>query len=138
MKLSQLLITTSLITLLPVGAVLAHGGHAKGIEQRLDRQEMRIVQGKRSGALNRHEAKRLHRQHNRVSRLHQEFMQDGRLDKRERRVLQRKLDRVSDNIRALKHNDSYRHGPRHYQRHGGDRIVFSDKGVKLVLRFDNR
>lgn len=83
--------------------------HPQGkIEQRLDRQHWRIKQGVRSGELTRKEARSLRRQQRRISRLERRFSSDGWLDRGERHELRDKLDRASDRIYRLKHNDRYR------------------------------
>jgi hypothetical protein len=74
----------------------------------LDRQQSRIEQGIESGKLTRKEAKVLKRQQRKTRHLYREFREDGRLSKRERRELDRRLDRVSDQIWELKHNERSR------------------------------
>jgi hypothetical protein len=111
---------------LPVFAAYAHTHNGKSIHQRLERQQQRIEQGIASGELTRKESKVLQRQQRKVRSLTREFRDDGRLSKKERRVLTRKLDKLSDKIWRLKHNDVYRayRGGRHdksrYQAAYGD------------------
>ncbi|MEO5342797.1 MAG: hypothetical protein H7842_05575 [Gammaproteobacteria bacterium SHHR-1] len=150
-SITTLLITTSLALLLPASSALAHGRHGSNIDQRLERQERRIEQGLRSGELTRREARQLRKKHQRISHLYEDSSQHG-LSKPERRRLERKLNRLSDSIYSLKHNEIKRplhrtyapkaFGHSHfqgYQRHGrGDYIAFSDKGMRLMLRFDDR
>lgn len=74
------------------------------INARQDRQARRIKQGVRSGELVRKEAKQLRRQQRRIADLEHEFRADGRFSKKERRIIQAKLDKASDRIYELKHN----------------------------------
>ncbi len=92
-----------------------HGGHGHGenrLLDRIDRQHERIKQGAKSGELTRKEVKILKRQQHKIRHLSRHFREDGYLGKKERRILRRKLDRASDNIRELKHNDVYRYAHR--------------------------
>lgn len=80
---------------------------AQGIDQREHRQEQRIQQGERSGALTPREAGRL--QH-REMRLHRtearmRWRNDGRLNHRQRERLARMENHDSRAIYRLKHND---------------------------------
>lgn len=82
--------------------------YAQGINARQERQAKRIRQGVRSGELIRPEAKRLRQQQRRIASLEHEFRSDGRFSKKERRIIQAKLDKASERIYRLKHNDRYR------------------------------
>lgn len=86
------------------------GYHQQRFEQRLDRQHRRIKQGVRSGELTPKEARKLRKQQRRIDGLERRFSSDGHLDRRERRVLRKQLDRASDRIYRFKHNDRYRYG----------------------------
>lgn len=103
-------------------AAPAFAGHRHDrLLDRLDRQQIRIERGIESGQLTRWEARKLMKQQRRIHRLARDFYADDHLGKRERRVLNKKLDRASDRIRALKHNDEYRYsrygdGYRHRER----------------------
>lgn len=91
-------------------AAPAFAGHRhERLHDRLDRQHIRIERGIESGELTRREARKLMKQQRRIHRLAREFYADDHLGKRERRILTQKLDRASDRIHALKHNDEYRH-----------------------------
>jgi len=86
-------------------------------DRKLDRQHWRIKKGIRSGQLTHREAKRLRKQHRRIANLKYHFKQDGYLDRYERRTLNRKLNRASDRIYRLKHNDQYRYRAHTYPEH---------------------
>ena len=118
-----------LFSLLPMMPVMAHGDMTHDrIERRIDRQQMRINQGIRSGELTRFEAKKLRKQNRRIIRLKRDYMRDGRLNHRERHALMERLDRASKRIYRMKHNDVYR-GHRHGWR--GDRFVGTGRSVRL-------
>lgn len=98
--------------LMLVATVSAQAGHNDGkgdIRDRLDRQHSRIEHGIDSGKLTRKEAKVLKREQRKSRHLYHEFKEDGYLSKRERRELNRRLDRVSDQIWDLKHNERSRY-----------------------------
>jgi hypothetical protein len=94
-----------------LAVVPAHAGHrhGSGVWDRLERQHARIEQGVESGELSRKEAKTLRKQHRKLHRLAREFREDGVLSRKERRILDRKLDKASDLIWTLKHNETYHH-----------------------------
>ena len=97
-------------TLCLYAAAPAFAGHRhERLFDRLDRQQIRIERGIESGKLTRWEARKLMKQQRRIHRLAREFYADDHLGKRERRILNKKLDRASDRIHALKHNDEYRY-----------------------------
>jgi hypothetical protein len=97
-----LAVTFGLLATAPVYA--GHGHSQDRVSERMERQQHRIEQGIESRELTPKEAKILKKQHRRLHRLVREFREDGRLSKRERRILQRKLDKSSRQIKELKHN----------------------------------
>ncbi|MGD2083225.1 MAG: hypothetical protein PVF91_09675, partial [Chromatiales bacterium] len=99
-----------------------HRGHGRFLyfNARSDRQQERIEQGIRSGALTREEAEKLLDQQRRLDRTMDRFAADGRLTAEERRILEDRYNRASDRIADLKHNDRYRRGSYGY-RPGYDR-----------------
>lgn len=141
---------SGLLPLLVALAVPAYAGqrHHDGnrFEQRLDRQEQRVRHGVRTGKLTHKEAKKLKKQQRGIARLEQRFERDGHLDRRERRVLNNRLDRASDRIARFKHNDNYRYradrawyrqGPGH-RSHGyvvSPRYYAVDDDPRWALRF---
>ena len=101
-----------LIAILALSAatpVLAGRGHGPGrIMDRLERQHDRIEQGIESGELTRREARRLKRQQRELRRLANALYEDHGLSRKDRRLLQEELDRASDRIYRLKHNEKRR------------------------------
>lgn len=77
------------------------------ISDRQMRQENRIYQGIRSGELTRHETHLLMREQFRIERFRSRAWSDGRFTPRERRMLERRLNRASRHIYELKHNDNF-------------------------------
>jgi hypothetical protein len=75
------------------------------IDRRQDRQWSRIQNGIDSGELSRREARRLIKQQNRIDRLEDRFERDGYYSPREKRKMERVLDRASRKIKRAKHND---------------------------------
>jgi hypothetical protein len=116
-NIAKTLLATSvcLFTTLPVYA--GHGHGQNRLLDRLDRQHERIEQGVKSGALTHKEVRVLKRKQRKIRHLAWHFREDGNLSKKERRILRRKLDRASDHIWELKHNDVYRyaHRNRHHE-----------------------
>lgn len=74
------------------------------INARQDRQMARIVAGKRSGELTRHEFRELMAEQRHLRAMEQHFLADGMMDAREFRRLTRALDRASEGIRSEKHD----------------------------------
>ncbi|MCB1856778.1 MAG: hypothetical protein KDI63_00800 [Gammaproteobacteria bacterium] len=139
---------------------------ANRVDSRQDRQWSRIRAGRESGALTRGETRMLRKDQKEISRMERRFERDGRLDKRERRILNRAQNRASDRIYRAKHNDrerGYRPGwgwgdrnhrhykpyrkPHHHRRHHGhnhyssveERVIYapsSSSSLALDLQFD--
>jgi hypothetical protein len=78
------------------------------IDRREAEQRQRIRQGINEGSLTRTEAQRLRMEQRRIRDLERQFWTDGRLDRQERRVLQRELNRASHNIEYARRNRYYR------------------------------
>jgi hypothetical protein len=117
MNILKTLAVTPLLVLLAAPA-MAHPKHAdNGVRERIERQEMRIKQGVRSGQLTRHEAKRLKHNQRDVSLLYKQLRRDGRLDRLDRKLLRRELDRNGKLIKRLKHNqrEAYRNRSKHHR-----------------------
>lgn len=74
-------------------------------EQR--RQRARIVRGIDRGQLTPAEYEQLARQQQHIAQTKRYFKRDGRLDRLERRILQDKMARASNDIRYYKHNQGY-------------------------------
>ena len=83
--------------------------HRAGIEARQRRQNARIEQGERSGALTFRESERLERQEARIERQEDRFRASGgRFTPRERARIQRELDQESRRIYREKHDRDWR------------------------------
>ena len=74
------------------------------IDRREARQHARIVQGRRSGALDRAEMARLRAGQLRVHRMEWRAEADGIITRAERRRIERAQDRQNRTIYRLKHN----------------------------------
>lgn len=85
------------------------------IEQRQDKQSHRIERGFNQGELTYHELRKLIKKQHKLERLSHEFSEDGRYNRREKNILNRKYDKLDDMIYRMKHN----HKKFQYeQRHG--------------------
>ena len=73
-------------------------------ERRQVRQHVRIHQGVKSGALTRHEAKRLRQGQAHIRHLKLRSRADGVVTRREKARVERAQDRQSRAIRRLQHN----------------------------------
>lgn len=88
----------------------------RGVNQRQQHQQQRILQGWRQGDLTRGEAHSLERQARDVRREERAFRSDGRFTPAERREVHRDLDLLSRDIRRERHDDERRfshRGPDH-------------------------
>ena len=108
----------SFIVAVMIGGIIPMTGLAQGaryrgygnINRREDSQRVRIQEGIRSGKLTKKEAARLINQQNRIEVYEtRSRMDDGRLDRQERRRLNRMLDRSSHNIYREKHDSQHRY-----------------------------
>jgi len=95
--------TLIVIAALAAGALAPFSANA-GINDRQERQDRRIEQGVKSGELTRGERRYLEEEQRRINRLERRFRSDGRLTKRERSILDAELDRLSRQIKVMKHN----------------------------------
>ena len=80
------------------------------IDQRQRNQMERIEAGIRSGQLTRQEARELVREQRRIEHLQRRYLADGHLDRGEWADLDRRLDDLSRDIRAEKHDYDH-YGP---------------------------
>ena len=117
--LSKILIAGSL-SLCAVAPAFAHQGHDRPFKgdnllERMERQQNRIDRGVMNYQLTRKEAKQLRRQQRKIRYLAWRFYGDGHLSKKERRRLQRELDKSSRKIKRLKHNDLERYVNLHHR-----------------------
>ena len=109
------LIIASLIVI----AGLAWTGTASAgpLKKRLIIQHHRINHGIESGELTYREARQLRHHHRKIRMLRHHFLSDGRLSHRERRMLDRRLDRNSGRIYAFKHNGRHAYDRGWYRRY---------------------
>jgi hypothetical protein len=104
------LLTTALVAILSTSALLGvatqadAGTYSPRIDRREANQQRRINQGIRSGKLTYKETYRLQRQQASINSQEAKFKSDGRLTRRERRVLNHRLNHASKNIYRAKHN----------------------------------
>ncbi|HPX61294.1 MAG TPA: hypothetical protein PLN25_05940 [Deltaproteobacteria bacterium] len=78
---------------------------ASDMGRRIDRAYIHIDRGIKSGSITRDEARRLKRELSEVRETEDRMTRDGRLDRRERERLDRKLDRLEKHIYQAKSND---------------------------------
>lgn len=135
---------------------------ADRVDSRQARQHDRIHEGRADGTLTRGETRQLRRDQKEISRLERRFGHDGRIDKRERRILNDAQDRASRRIYRAKHNDFnrghrgwreqrhpghghyqkwWRHGHRaHVRLHQEEQVAYSPSSsstLALDLQFEN-
>jgi type II secretory pathway pseudopilin PulG len=73
-------------------------GNGAGIEDRLQRLEMRIDAGVRAGTIDRREARTLRQQLRDIAKLERQYSRDGGLDQRERADLQQRVRHFRDRL----------------------------------------
>ena len=110
-----------MITLLALSAVtLSQPTYAhrsgEGIRSMADEQQQQIRRGVKRGDLTRYEVKRLKADQHRLRELRKEFRDDGRLSKKERKILRKGYRKAGRKIDRFLHNDE-RRGHRHGWRH---------------------
>jgi hypothetical protein len=104
------LFIASLITVVSFGTALSFapaanaGTNSPNIDRQEARQQGRINQGIRSGALTPGETYRLERQQANIHAQEARFKSDGNLSKHERRILNGRLNHSSKAIYRNKHN----------------------------------
>jgi hypothetical protein len=74
------------------------------IDARQDKQERRIEQGEKSGALNKKEAARLEKGQARVQKMENKAVADGKVTGKERARIEKAQDRESARIAREKHD----------------------------------
>ncbi len=74
------------------------------VDKRQYQQQQRIAQGIESGRLTPREWAKLDRQQDKIARLENRFKSDGWLSRKEKRILNKKLNAASQRIYRLKHN----------------------------------
>jgi hypothetical protein len=78
------------------------------VDARQLHQQRRIERGIHTGQLSPSEVKKLHRKQRKIARLEHRFKRDGWLSHSEQHILDKKLNKASEQIHRLKQND--RHG----------------------------
>jgi hypothetical protein len=107
------LLIASLLTIVTAGGTLglastaSAGTNSPGIDRREARQQNRIYQGVGSGSLTPKETYRLERRQANIRAQEAQFKADGNLTRRERTVLNNRLDRSSRAIYRAKHNNRH-------------------------------
>lgn len=91
-------------------ATAAADAETPRIDQRQAKQEQRIDQGIASGELTKPEARRMHRQHNRIDRAENQAKADGVVTAQERKTLTKAQNRSSRHIYKQKHDAQQRPG----------------------------
>jgi hypothetical protein len=115
------IVKTLLIAALTLGGTLpAYADHHESLWERMHRIDKRIERGVRSGELTRGEVRRLEHERREIRAMFREFRDDHHLSYKERRILEYKIDRLSEHVAALKHNDRER-GDRDRYHHDRDR-----------------
>jgi hypothetical protein len=79
------------------------------VRNRLGFQRTRIERGIDNGSLTHKEERKLRKQQHEIRHLARDFREDGYLSRKEHRILTGKLDKASDRIWRLKHNDADRY-----------------------------
>jgi CRISPR/Cas system-associated endoribonuclease Cas2 len=78
------------------------------VDARQENQKERIQEGVRSGEITKPEAKKLRAQQKHIRRTERAMKADGQMTKKEKKVLDRKQDRASENIKHENH-DGHNH-----------------------------
>lgn len=114
MKTYKALLITPLLGLLAMPVLAGHGSGYSRFDRQIERQSERIEQGVDSGELTHKEAKVLWKKHRKIKKAKRKYLRDGDMSRNERRALKRRLEKASEKIYSLKHNDRSR---RHYTKH---------------------
>jgi hypothetical protein len=99
------LVKSMLLATLMVGTVLPVYADPCGLRDQMERIERRIERGVDHGRLTPREAYRLKRERREIWGLAQDLREDGFLSDRDCAILSRRVDRLDDHVRELKHND---------------------------------
>ncbi len=123
MKTSNYLLAMAALVIVGLNGPAGAAGHSGGyfrdaaphrfdqrVDRRQNRQSARIAGAVEDGELSRRETRRLRKEQRQIKRMERRFERDGYYSPRERRLLDRALDRASDRIERAKFSD---HGRRH-------------------------
>ena len=119
------------------------GAGSQAFERRVDRRQnrqwARIGDGIEDGDLSRREVKRLRKDQRQIARMERRFERDGYYSPKERRIMERVLDRSSSRIERAKDNDHGRHHGRYlrgwrgaHHRYGADAYHYEEPEVTYV------
>lgn len=106
-RMRTLMVTTALagiLSIAPVGAALAGNVSDPVIQQKERDQQQRIDAGIRSGQLTPAEAARLQKKEDKIKQKEAKMKADGNLTLKERKKLNRQLDRTNKKITQKKNN----------------------------------
>lgn len=95
---------------------IAEARHTRNINKAQRNQHHRIKQGIKHGTITRGEARQLRMQQAKVRHYKQMARVDGRVTKRERRMIHREQKRASQNIYFQKHDRQNRYGYNRFRR----------------------
>jgi len=113
-------ILTRSLLIVTLGAAIAAPAQARphrgGVYDRMDHQVRIMERGIESGALTKREVKILRREQYEIRDLVKDLRAEGYSSHKRRRILDRRLDRAENHIRAFMHNDERRY--RQDRRHG--------------------
>ncbi len=118
-----------------------YSGHFwNNVNRRLDRQSHRIQQGVEHGELTWREARKLRREQYRITKRIDPIRHKYRLTHYDKRRVMSYLDKASDNIHRLKHNDRIAHRdhrPGHHVPHRGNQVAWSDvqRSIGFFIRY---
>lgn len=97
-------ILSSLLCVLTLSLTVLPSAEAARSDRRQARQQVRIQEGRASGALTRRESRALRHQQRHIHRAERRARADGFYSPRERAKIERKQDRASRQIYRAKHN----------------------------------
>ena len=91
-----------------------------GIRTRIHEAKQRIEQGIEKGSLTRHEAKKLHKELDRILHKIDRMKEDGHLSPKEREKINHDLDKLDRDITKEKHDDDTKRGDDNHRRGDDD------------------
>jgi len=114
MKKQPIMIATVFIAGLLFFSQTASAGYFK---ERHQKQKYRIQRGIATGQITPREAKKLFRNQQKIRELRRHYLSDGELSRRERKILEKRVDQRSKHIYRYKHNSRQVKAP-WYGNHG--------------------
>ena len=104
----KIMTVAALALLATATAASAQGYRSHSIDQRQAKQEHRIEHGVRSGALTRHEARKLEAEQARIRAMERHAKRDGHVDRYEAREIKRAQNAASRHIAQESHDHQRR------------------------------